>query len=169
MENVKALLKEIKSNLSQTSASQKDEVAVMRAMLNDTKYVVDVYGSKGKEGTVCPAEEARAFLRDTLAGAAKISSKEAQYIADNYEFKKSDAEHMVAISKEFVNTYLQTGRKLPLGGRAKSNISLAAKKVDASVRMFPKKVGDDKYEKVKVKVPGYESIKVVGPCPKWVK
>ena len=102
MESVKKLVKDIKSNLSQTSASQKDEVLVMKTMLNDTKYEVDVYGTKGKEGTYNPAKDARALVSDILASTARIPTKEAQYIADNYEFTKKDAEHMIGISKELV-------------------------------------------------------------------
>ena len=35
--------------------------------------------------------------------------------------KKKEAEKFVNVSKEFVNTYLGTKRKLPLGGREKTN------------------------------------------------
>ena len=36
--------------------SQKDEIAIMKAMLNDTEYKVSVYGSNGTvESEYCPA------------------------------------------------------------------------------------------------------------------
>ena len=43
MANVNELLKDIKDNLKQRNSSQKDEIAVMQAMLNDNGYKVDVY------------------------------------------------------------------------------------------------------------------------------
>ena len=173
-ENTKALIEEIKKNLSQTSASQKDEVRVMKAMLNDKDYVIDLYSNEGKLGTYCPSRDARDMISNVISSTTKISKAEADGLAESYEFKKSDAETLVNVSKEFINTYLHTGRKLPLGGRERSNISLSLKNVEETTRMFPKKVGvnsdgSDRYEKVETKVPSYESLKTISPCPKWVR
>ena len=41
---------------------------------------------------------------------------------------------MINISKQFIHTYLETGRKLPLGGREKSNISLVNKTIPETVK-----------------------------------
>ena len=81
---------------------------------------------------------------------------------------------MIGIAKEFVNTYVETGRKLPLGGRADSNISLAKKVKDARTNSFPKKVGvnddgSDRYETVDDgMIPAHKSIKVYSSCPSWL-
>lgn len=170
----KQLLEEIRTNLSQTSASAKDEVRVMRAMLNDKKYVIDVYGNPGKIGEYSPYEDAREMVSNILIGTTKITKPEADQLAEEYEFKNSDAATMVNLSKEFVTTYLQCGRKLPLGGREKSNISFSVKNIEDTVRSYPKKVGinadgTDRYEKVEVKVPAYQAVKVYAPCPRWNK
>lgn len=174
MENVKNLINEIHQGLSQASASQKDEVRMMKAMLNDETFIVDVYGNEGKVSSYSPYADARSMVSNIISTTTKISKAEADDLAANYEFKKSDAESLVGISKEFINTYLTTGRKLSLGGREKSNISLTEKKIEETIRMYPKKVGvnsdgSDRYEKVQTKVPAYNSIKVIAPCPKWVK
>ena len=174
MEKVKDLLTEIKTGLSQTSSSQKDEIRVMKAMLNDRDYKVDVYGKNGVESTYCPAEDARSVVASVIASATKISGPEAEVIANNYEFKKSEAASMINISKEFVNTYLQTGRKLPLGGREKSNVALAIKEVDEITRLYPKKTGvnsdgSGRYDKAPAKIKAHQSVRVYGPCPEWVK
>ena len=47
---VRELVNEINETRTQTSASAKDEVRVMQAMLNDDSFVVDVYGNKGVKG-----------------------------------------------------------------------------------------------------------------------
>lgn len=174
MEKVHELLNEIKTNLSQTSSSQKDEVRVMKAMLNDRDYAVGIYGKDGKEGEYCPANDARAMMSSVISSAAKVSQPEAEKMMDAYEFKKSDATTMINISKEFVNTFVQTGRKLPLGGREKSNVALSLKDIEASTRSYPKKVGvnDDgtaRYEKAETKVGAHQSMKIHAPCPSWVK
>ena len=174
METVKGLLNEIKSNLSQTASSSKDEVKVMKAMLNDKEYKVDIYGKNGKEGEYCPAEDARKMVASVMSSSAKIPQSEAEKLMENYEFKKSEATSMINISKEFVNTFIKTGRKLPLGAREKSNVSLSLKEVEESTRTYPKKVGvnadgTDRYEKAETKISAHESVKVHAPCPSWVK
>jgi len=173
MENVKDLVKEIKTNLSQKSSSQKDELRVMKAMLNDRTYEVGIYGKEGKEGTVSPAKEARDFVTSIITSAAKIPVAEAEKLAEAHEFKKSEAANLINISKEFVNTYLGTDRKLPLGGRKTSDVSLIKKVVKESIRTYPSKVGVNedgtaRYDHIPVKVKDHTSIRVIAPCPDWV-
>lgn len=173
MENVRNLVNEIRTGLTQKSSSQKDEVRVMKAMLNDREYVVDVYG--GAEGeTFCPAKEAREMISSVIKSTTKISGEEATKLADAHEFNNKEASSMIGISKEFVNTYLETGRKLPLGGRAQSDVSLIQKEVAESERAYPKRVGVNedgtpKYDRAMVPVKAHKSVKVIAPCPEWIK
>lgn len=171
---VKGLLSEISTGLSQVSSSRKDEVRVMQAMLNDTSYAVDVYGKDGVEMSYCPAQDFRSMCSSIMSGAAKISSAEAEQLMEGYSVRKAEAAAMVNLSKEFVNTFLQTGRKLPLGPREHSDVSLSLKRVEASTRLYPQKVGvnddgTDRYSKAPTTVPAHESIRVHAPCPPWVK
>ena len=171
---VKGLLNEISTSLSQTSSSRKDEIRVMQAMLSDPSYEINVYGKNGIEDTYNPCNDFRSMCASVIANAAKVPSAEATQLMDNYSVKKSEAASMVNISKEFVSTFLQTGRKLPLGAREKSDISLSLKKVDASTRLYPTKVGvnddgSDRYSKQPTTVPAHESIRVHAPCPSWAK
>lgn len=177
-QSVKELIGEIKEGLSQVSSSSKDEVRIMKAMLNDFDYKVDVYGKVedgyGVVGTYCPAEDARNMISGIISSAAKVPQAEATELAKSYEFKKRDAESMIDISKEFVNTFLQTNRKLPLGAREMSNVSLSLKTVKPTIKPYPLKVGINedgtaRYTKANAAVKAHESIKVFSPCPKWVK
>lgn len=171
---VTALLNEISGNLSQTSSSRKDETRVMQAMLSDPAYEVNVYGRDGIEGTYNPAKDFRGMCASIISNAAKVPAAEAAQLMEDYTVRKSEATAMVNISKEFVNTFLKTGRKLPLGAREKSDVSLSLKKVDESTRMYPQKVGvnddgSDRYSKTPTSIPAHESIRVHAPCPSWVK
>lgn len=174
-QTVRELVKSIDENRSQSSASAKDELTVMRAMLNDPTYKVDVYGRSGIEGQYCPHDEAVALATNILKGAANISGSEAAELAKGYEFGKQDATIMVGLSKEFINTYLETGRKLPLGGRETSNISIQRKIKEETISSFPVKVGvngdgTDRYEHTMGKViPAHGSLKVSSPAPSWLK
>jgi len=171
---VKGLIDEISTGLSQVSSSRKDEIRIMQAMLSDDKYSVSIYGKDGVEGTYSPAEDFRAMCASVISNAAKVPMAEATQLMEGYAVRKGEATAMVNISKEFVNTYLQTGRKLPLGAREKSDVSLSLKKVDASTRLYPQKVGvnddgSDRYSKTATTVPAHESVRVHAPCPSWVK
>lgn len=173
MENVQNLINEIKDNLTQKSSSKKDEVRVMKAMLNDTSYKVAVYDKSGKTGEYCPAESAKQIVSSVLQHSAGISNTEADALAVNYEFETSEAENMVNISKEFINSYVHTGRKINMGGREKSNVSIELKEIEASSRPFPKVVGIDNngkkiYGRGMSKVGAYESLRITAPCPTWI-
>lgn len=174
METVNELLSIINNGPSTCTASKKDELKVMKALMNDTSYNVDVYGANGKERSFNPSTELRDMCASVFSSAAKISINEAKSLMKDHEFKKSEAEQMIEFSKEFIITYLQTGRKLTLGGRKLSNVSLALKKVPAGERTYPKCIGYDKesgkkiYASGKVYVPAYESVKVYAPNPSWI-
>ena len=157
MSVVNELTAEIKAGLTQRSASQKDEGRVMKAMLNDREYVC---------GDICPAQEARDLLTTAIAATTKVTQAEAAQLAEGHEFKNSEAQNMINVSKSFVNTYLETGRKLPLGGTM--NVALSQKHVEATQRPYPTRVGIDEqgnpiYGNGISQVPAHDTIRVHNP------
>jgi hypothetical protein len=174
-ERVKDIIAEINETRSQVSSSQKDEVRVMKAMLNDSSYSVGVYGKNGKESDYSPYKEARTLVSGIVKDAANVSAAEAEELANKYEFTNNEAKIMIGLSKEFINTYIETGRKLPLGGREKSNISILKKVKSERISSFPKKVGvnpdgTNKYETCSGdSIPEHGSLKVYSPAPAWLK
>ena len=165
-ETTKDVLKSIKGNLKQASASKKDEINVMRTMLNDKDFQVDIYTKEGKTGTYNPSDDMRAMCSNIIASTTKIGSKEAQDLMDKYEFSKTDATAMVSLSKEFINVYLQSGRKLPLGGRENSDVALEWKTIKDRTTGVPGRNGE---ERKTVFIPQHDGIKVYNPCPVWLK
>ena len=141
-------------------------------MLNDKTYAVDVYGTTGKIGTYCPSDDARKMVASVITATTKISKDEAEHLSSEHEFSKNESASFINVGKEFINTYVETGRKLPLGGRATSNVSLSGKEVEASISSYPKKTVDAKgnvtYENAEKKVPAHTTIKGSGPCPGWL-
>lgn len=173
---VDELVKEINETRTQTSASSKDETRVMKAMLNDPEFKVDVYGKNGVEKTYSPYEESRILVGNIIKDTTKISTNEAMELAKQYEFGKQESNIMIGISKEFINTYMETGRKLNLGGRKDSNISISKKVKKERAGGFKQKVGvnadgTDKYIESDndTVIPSHGSIRVYSPCPSWVK
>ena len=164
---VKDLMKEIKDS-NPRGGSFKDEVRFMKAMINDDNFKVGIYTSKGKEGDYVPRESAKALVSGIISGAASVPKKEAITISNNYQFTNSDAGNLVRISKEFVNSYTDTGRKLPLGQRENSHITLSKREVAKHKRNYPKAIeknGKTTYEISQVEVPAHTTMKALSKCP----
>lgn len=173
MPTLNEVITDIRTNHKQVSASSRDEVRVMQAMLNDTSYEVGVYGKEGKVDTYNPAKDFRAMQANIVASVAKISKAESEQLVNGYELTKSDASTMVGVSKEFVNTYIGTGRKLPLGGREMSDYSLVGKEIPETVKVFnirrKDSNGNETWDKGQKVVPAHLGLKAKSPCPDWVK
>lgn len=168
------LIEEIKTGLSSCSSSRKDEIRVMQTMLSDPDFEVQVYSKDGPVESYNPCKDFRAMCSSIISSAAHISSAEAENMMTDYEVKKSEASAMVNISKEFINTFLETGRKLPLGARETSDIALSRKHIPAHTRPCPHKVGvnedgSNRYSRNPTTVGAHDSIKVYSPCPAWIK
>lgn len=166
MENAKQIIAEVTDKTDQRSASKKDEVIIMKAMLNDPNFCVGIYDKTGKVGEYNPSQEVRKMVSNIVTATTKIPGAEARGLVDMYEFTKSDANVFINLSKEFVNTYLHTGRKLPLGGRINSDIKLEWKNIEERKVQTPKK---DSTERVETTVPAHGGIHAINPCPSWVK
>lgn len=171
---VNDLLNEIKTSLKQKNASQKDEVRVMQSMLNDDTYKVGLYNKSGETGQYCPAEDYRSMVSSIISSTTKISKDEASALAKEHEASKQEAATMVNISKQFTLTYLETGRKYPLGGREKTNFALSLKDVPERVKPCPQKVGiddngQDIYETTEKTTPAHLGLKAYSSCPEWLK
>ena len=87
---------------------------------------------------------------------------------------KTDAKTFVNVSKEFIHTYVQTGRKLPLGAREDMDVSLEYRTVPERDTGYPRKIGVDAqgkdiYEITSSKIPAHGGIKASSPCPPWIK
>ena len=167
MENAKEVIESVKGTVSQHYASRKDEVTVMKAIINDPNYSVDSYEKGGNIEEYFPAKEFRRVISNAVAATTKIPNKEAVELVDSYEFSKSDAAALVGLSKEFVHSYLQTGRKLPIGGRATSNVELVWKEFAERTAGVPARAGET--DRSTAVIPAHGGIKASNPCPPWVK
>lgn len=164
---VKELVSSIKKDLSQSSASIKDETAVMMAMLNDKTFKVDELGKDGQVvSTYCPAEVAETLAANIIKGSTKVSTAEAEELAKNYQYGKKEATAMVTLAKEFTNTYLDTGRKMKYGNRDGKSLTLVQKDKEATTCTFPKRVGYDDsgkpiYQLASSEISAYKDVKAV--------
>lgn len=176
MDNVRDLINEIKGNVSQVSANGKDELNFMRTMLNDPSYEVEVYNSKEVIGTFNPCKAARETLAIGISSATKISQEEAGALVEDHVFGKKEAQNYIGISKQFILGYGETGRKINLGTRANSDISISMREEPAKACTYPKKVGIDDngkdiYENVSSDkmIPAHMKLSASSPCPSHLK
>lgn len=164
---VKNVVSSIKKDLRQSSSSSKDEVTVMMAMMNDKTYKVDELGKDGQVvSTYCPAEVAQDLAATIIKSATKVSAAEADELAKNHTFGRKEATAMVTMSKEFVNTYLDCGRKIKFGNREGKSLVLAQKDKEASNCTFPKRTGYDEsgkpiYQLASTEIAAYKEVKAV--------
>ena len=164
---VKSVVSSIKKDLRQSSSSSKDEVTVMMAMMNDKTYKVDELGKDGQVvSTYCPAEVAQDLAATIIKSATKVSAAEADELAKNHTFGRKEATAMVTMSKEFVNTYLDCGRKIKFGNREGKSLVLSQKDKEASNCTFPKRTGYDEsgkpiYQLASTEIAAYKEVKAV--------
>lgn len=170
MDAVRQLINDIKESTSQTSVNVKDELNFMKTMLNTRDYEVEMYNNKGPIGTFNPSNAARETLAIGIAGAAKVPMNEAQSLAESHEFGKKEAENYIGISKQFVLGYAETGRKIKLGTREDSDVSLSMKHIEAGqTTKVPNRVDGQIQGTKEVELPAYNKMKVSSPCPKHLK
>lgn len=174
MANVLKTIENVKQNVKQRSASIRDEVTVMQALLNDRDYEVEIFKKNGENEFFAPGREFRGMVTDIISSAAKINQEESAHLVENYEFKRAQAQTMVGISKEFIHSYLDTGRKFKLGGRVDSDVSFVKKEFEAGMRRYPARVGVDPsgdpiMGASEIWVDSYTGIKASSPCPDWIK
>lgn len=133
------LMSEIKEQTKkQKSASRVDEINVMKTMLNDPDFSVSEYHkSKGYLGKKCPREEAVKFISSIAVSLTGIDSKSATIAANNYEFTKKDAIFLLDNSKSFMQTYLDTGRKLPIVQDSKIEASIMTRDIESKEKATP--------------------------------
>ena len=161
MEKVREVIDTVTKNVKQKSASKKDEITVMKALMNDTEYSTNIYGTLNGVDTHYPSRELRKVVASAVSNITKLPIKEATELADKYEFTKNDAQAMVNLSKEFVYSYLQTGRKLPLGGRIDSDVQLAWKCIASREARVPANNST-------VMIPEHGGVKAINKTPGWI-
>ena len=174
-QNMKELMNEIKEvTKKQKAASRVDEIRVMRGMLNDPDYSVSVFDrSKGYIGSRCPRDEAVAFIGSVSSAITGLDSKSAAEIAKDNEFTKKDAIFLIDNAKDFIDTYLETGRKLPIVQNEATQAALIKRHVDSKEKKVSSVLmgnsSSNKVESGTVTIPAFDKVVCKSNCPKYLK
>lgn len=163
-QSMKELMAEIKEvTKKQRSCNKVDEVRIMQTMLNDADFSISIYDkNKGLIGTRCPHDEAVKFAANICSGVTGIDSKSAMELSSNYEFTKKDAMFMLDNSRDFISTYVNTGRKFPLVQSETTQAVISTRHIDAKEKIVPG-------SKEVVKTSEYDKIICQSKCPKYNK
>ena len=163
---VNELIEQIKEvTAHQKAQSLVDEVRMMRMQLNDPTFRVSIYDrKKGRIGDRCPREEAVKFIANTTAELTGLELSTATELADKYEFSKKDATFFLNMQRDFLTTYLKTGRKINVVQSEDCEASLFLRPTSSREKLVPGKDGNSTtvvpaYNKLisRSKVPGYMS------------
>lgn len=160
--NMKELMSEIREvTKKKRSVNKSDEINIMKTMLNDPEFSITEYDkNKGYVGKHSPYEESRKFISSIASELTGIESKNAAELANNYQFNKKDATFMVENAKDFVSTYLQTGRKLPIVQSEESEASLLLREIESKEKQVP--------DGTTTVVPAFSKVICKSKCPKYV-
>lgn len=134
------MIAEIKKSTTQIAINKVDEVRVMKCMLNDADFTVGVYDKNlGYIGERSPHNEAVNFVKNVVAGATGLDSKDSRHLAENYEFTKKDASFLLDNMRDFIQVYMGTGRKMNIMQTAATEACIFTKPIEAGVKSVPDK------------------------------
>lgn len=164
--NMNDLMAEIRETTKkQKSASRVDEIRVMKTMINDPDFSVSIYDrNKGLIGSRCPREEAVKFVASTASAITGLDTKSAEELANNYEFTKKDAIFLIENGRDFNQTYLATGRKLPIVQGADSEAAIFYRPVASKEKTVPNTTSTGSKTTT---VPAYNKVICRSKCPKY--
>lgn len=159
--NMNDLLSEIREVTKKSKSVNKvDEVRVMRTMLNDPDFKVGIYDkNKGYVGQRSPREEAVKFIGSAAAVITGLETNNATELASQYEFTNRDATFFVNNAKDYVSTYLSSGRKLPLIQNETSEAALFLDHKEQKEKQCPN--GSSTI------VPAFDKVVARSKCPKY--
>ena len=160
------LVWEIKKSTNQIAINKVDEVRVMRSMLNDKNFSIGVYDRNiGYIGQKSPHDDAVKFVKGIVAGATGLDNKDAQILAENYEFTNKDANFLLSNMRDFLHVYTGTGRKINIMQSADSEASLFIREVNSTKKQVPDK--DNPGSTKEVITSPYTKLVSISKCPKY--
>lgn len=149
--------------VKQKSQNKGDEVAVAQALLNDPDFQVGIYDkNKGLIGTRNVHEEAVKFVANVSSEITGLDKKTAEELANKYTFTKKDANFIINTSKDYIQTYLKTGRKFNLVQTEDAEANIFLKATPAKEKLIPTKDGTKL-----VKTGAYQKVACKSGCPKY--
>lgn len=163
------LIEEIKKvTETQTSINKADELRVMTTMLNDPEFSIGVYDKKiGYIGQRSPHDEAVKFVGDVIQRATGLDKKDSQHLASELEFTKRDANFLIGNMKDFLATYVSTGRKINIMQTGSTEANLFTKEIGSSTKTIPNK--DNPNDTKTITTSPYTKLVSQSKCPKYTE
>lgn len=160
------LVEEIKQSTSQIAINKVDEVRVMRCMLNDPDFSLGVYDKNlGYIGQRSPHAEATKFVKNIIMGSTGLDSKDSKHLAENYEFTKRDANFLLDNMRDFVQVYMNTGRKMNIMQTETSEACIFTKPVNSTNKTVPDK--ENPGQSKQITTSPYIKLVSATKCPKY--
>lgn len=159
------IIEEIKSTVNQKSINKVDEIKVMRAMLNDPKFSIGVYDKNlGYIAQRYPREEAVEFVKGIIQSTTGLDSKDSRHLAENYEFSRKDAAFMINNARDFINVYMESGRKLNIMQNENTEASIFTKVINGGKKTIP---DNNSGENRDIDVVPYIKLVSSSKCPRY--
>jgi hypothetical protein len=165
--NMNELIDQIKQNTKNKSQSISDQLRVQQMLLNDPDYEISIYDkNKGRIGSRNVHTEAVNFISDISSAITGVDKKEAFECASKYKFTKKDANFFYNMNRDFMQTYLQTGRKINIVQTENSEASIFYRPVASREKIVPGRNGNGNRSTV---VSAFQKVVVRSRAPKYMK
>lgn len=177
--SLKDIQKKIREGSTVNTFSRTNFDEVVKGLLNDKEYTVEVYATKGGETVkkeINPSKALRqGFFKKILTDAAGLDKHEAEAKAESYNFSNVDG--LYEFIDGAVYAYLETGKKFNFQTRKDFKGSVRLTEVESETKtrkvMTPMKKGekvDPKSAKtVVVKTDAHKKLRVKSSAPDWLK
>lgn len=160
------LVSEIRKNSTQVAVNKSDEIKVMQSMINDKDFTLGVYDKNmGYIGQRSPRKEAEKFVKGILVGTTGLDNKDAEHLAEHYEFTKKDASFLVTNMRDYLSVYTSTGRKINIMQNANTEAYIYTKDIGERNKVVPDKENPGKTKQV-LTTP-YTKLVSSSKCPKY--
>ena len=153
MSELNDLINNIKNETSQIYINKSNEIDVMRCMLNDKDYSISVYDKNGYVEQRSPHEEAIKFIASVINRSTGLDKKDAVFLLNN--------------SRDFISTYMNSGRKFNIMQTKDTEADIYTEKVDSKIKSIPIKDSDKKFKEIKTS--SYTKLKCSSKCPRYSK
>lgn len=147
--------------------SVKDEITVIKAMLNDEDYETKILNNKLEEQSYYPGREFRNLISGIIKDITQMPNAELKYLMSNYTFNDKQAKTLLEFNKEFFNTYLlECNQSISLGKKPESYIQIHPKVISTKMRTY---TNPNNGKKIRIENLEYKTVHVKKSPPKWLQ
>ena len=109
--------------------------------------------------------EAVNFAKNIIMGTTGLDGRDSKHLAENYEFTKRDANFLLDNMRDFIQVYMDTGRKMNIMQSATTEACIFTRSIEASTKSVPDR--DNPGHSKQITTSPYTKLVSATKCPKY--